>query len=192
MASFSIHLAIANKYLENYNVENKMDFIRGVIAPDLVENKAISHYGRYQSRDNAYTFFATKVELLDYLRKENDDSSYQKGVFLHLATDYIFFNDFFSKEFLEENSVEKFSSDIYYSYDLVNDYVDKKYDVNYYDFKEQVAAKINVKKVYIDEDMTKVNLLPKEKLDKFIEYMGNIDLDIYREKLLKFNCNVLP
>ncbi|MCI8362355.1 MAG: hypothetical protein HFJ41_04385 [Clostridia bacterium] len=35
-------------------------------------------------------------------------------------------------------------------------------------------------------------LLPVDKLDKFIEYVSNISLEKYKNKILQNNTNVLP
>lgn len=34
MPSFTIHLAVAKKYLETHKQENEQEFLKGVIAPD--------------------------------------------------------------------------------------------------------------------------------------------------------------
>ncbi|MBQ8425396.1 MAG: hypothetical protein IJX17_05190 [Clostridia bacterium] len=193
MASFSIHLAVANKYLENFEVEDKMAFFRGVIAPDLTNKKSISHFTENQSKDNAFTYFATKVNLVKYLNASYDESSFQEGYFLHLVTDYLFFNKYFEKDYLENYNTEKFLSDIYNSYDEVNSYVEKKYSVNYYDFYDEISNNINSKKKFINEDdKIKTNLLPEDKIDEFINYVSKIDLKNYRLKLLENGKNIFP
>jgi len=192
MASFSIHLAIGNRYLEKNNVEDKKSFMNGIIAPDLASDKSISHYAKNQNRENAFNFFANKVFLVDYINSEYNDSDYQRGVFLHLATDYLFFNKFFDEKFLKNSNTNDFSSDIYYSYDMVNDYVNEKYKVDYSDCYEVLQNLINFKKKFIYSDKEKNNILPFDKLDEFIEYVSDIDLDKYKEKLLNNNTNVYP
>ena len=44
MASFMIHLAAANEYLKNHDIDNKEDFILGVLAVDLAQDRIKSHY----------------------------------------------------------------------------------------------------------------------------------------------------
>lgn len=45
MASLNVHLAIGKLYLEkNKNISNEEEYYKGIIAPDLVEDKNKSHY----------------------------------------------------------------------------------------------------------------------------------------------------
>ena len=47
MPSYAIHLAVAEEYLKKSNCskENHEKFIKGVIYPDMVKDKSLSHYG---------------------------------------------------------------------------------------------------------------------------------------------------
>lgn len=102
MAGYVIHLAVAEEYKKNYpeDIENFDEFIEGIIYPDSVVDKSITHYGVKSS----------KVNLKSYLEQNNIDSSYNKGYFLHLVTDYLFYNKF----------LDYFSKDIYNDYDILN------------------------------------------------------------------------
>ena len=60
MASFNIHLAVGIRYLEKTkSIKNKREFFKGIIEPDLVKDKKISHY----------TGIFDKQDLLKYLSK---------------------------------------------------------------------------------------------------------------------------
>lgn len=111
MPGFVIHVAVAQEYLrKNRTNEDKDQFIKGTIAPDFVKPKSQSHYGK----SPAYT------NLNRFLENNNLDTSFQKGFFLHLITDYLFYNyylDEFSKEF------------IYDDYDILNKRLIEKYNV---------------------------------------------------------------
>ena len=52
MPGYVIHIAVANEYIRKNNLRNPEEFIRGVIAPDDVEDKSLTHYGKYSSRTN--------------------------------------------------------------------------------------------------------------------------------------------
>lgn len=96
MASFDIHLAIGKSYiLKNRNIINEEEFYKGIIAPDLVINKEKSHYSGKQNKEDLLDYLANKVQLFLYLKNNNINTDYDKGIFLHLITDYLFFNDFF-------------------------------------------------------------------------------------------------
>ena len=84
MASFVIHLAIAKEYLEKHKENNPIDFEEGNIAPDLATDKILAHYGPITAKPSLYR----------YLQENPVDNSYNRGYFLHLATDYLFYNNF--------------------------------------------------------------------------------------------------
>ena len=195
MASFHIHLAVGKRYYEKHNnIYNVEEFYRGIIAPDLVTDKKISHYsGEKRNKENIFEYLANKVLLNKFLEHEKIDTDYQKGVFVHLITDYLFFNDFFDVEYLKNISYEEFCIDLYDSYDKTNQYLIEKYQIDDSRFKEQMNQ--NIKK---DNEEKKTvnkhgrNILPFEKLDEFIEKVSSIDIEQYEEKIRKNNKNVLP
>lgn len=98
MAGYIIHLAVGEEYLKNYpnEIKDYNLFRQGIIAPDGVKDKTITHYGPSSS----------KVNLKNYLEHNNIITDYDKGYFLHLVTDYLFYNKFLkvlSKEILHED-----------------------------------------------------------------------------------------
>ena len=104
MAGYVIHLAVAEEYLRNHkdNKEDYNEFIEGVIYPDSVKDKSETHYGEISNDANLYEF----------LQDKNIDNSFNRGYFLHLLTDYLFYNHYLSWN----------SKDIYNNYDMYNDY----------------------------------------------------------------------
>lgn len=146
MAGFSIHLAIAKIYLENNKVQAPNEFLKGVIDPDLVKNKTISHYSDFTDQDNLQAYLKHKVNLKRYLEGNTLYSDYQKGFFLHLITDYEMYNNFFDKEYIENISFEDFSNNIYYSYDFTNNWVNKKYPVEFLELQKKLNKEWKRKK----------------------------------------------
>lgn len=153
MAGYVIHIAVAQEYLKKHkNNENYDEFIKGSISPDLIEIKSKTHYGK----SPAYT------NLKNFLSKNTIDTSYKKGFFLHLITDYLFYNyylDYFSKQY------------IYDDYDILNKDIINKYNVvlpdvikNKIFFKEGILKIINFELVcrLIDE-VSSMNLEEVEK-----------------------------
>ena len=57
-----IHLAVAEEYLRKHKEknENYNDFIEGVIFPDSVKDKSLTHYGERSSKTNLYKFLQDK------------------------------------------------------------------------------------------------------------------------------------
>jgi len=187
MAGFSIHLAIAKIYLENNKVQAPNEFLKGVIDPDLVKNKTISHYSDFTDQDNLQAYLKHKVNLKRYLEGNTLYSDYQKGFFLHLITDYEMYNNFFDKEYIENISFEDFSNNIYYSYDFTNNWVNKKYPVEFLELQKKIEQRVKKKKERLKLDKKKKcqNVLPLKKLDQWIQTIGNINLEKYKEKILE-------
>lgn len=113
MPGFVIHLATANEYIRKHpnETKNESDFINGSIAPDLTtkEGKKITHYGPSSA----------EVGLRDYFAKNDIETDYDKGYFLHLVTDYLFYNKL----------LECTSKEIYNDYDILNEFLIQKYEV---------------------------------------------------------------
>lgn len=193
MASFNIHFAIAKRYTEKNNISNIDEFYNGTIDPDLVKDKNISHYTGLIDRSQLLPYLENKVVLNDFLSKNNIDTDYNKGIFLHLITDYIFFNDFFDIEYLKNLTYNEFIKDLYYSYTTIYEHLQDKYLLDLSSYQEKIDLNIieNIKEKNIKESNGN-NILDLNKLDLFIERVSNIDLDKYRTKLLENKINVLP
>jgi hypothetical protein len=195
LASFSIHLAIAKRYSEKNDIKNLNLFYKGTVDPDLVEDKKQSHYTGTREKENILIYWQQKVNLQQFLLKKDIESDYQKGIFLHLITDYLFFNDFFDKNYIKKTSYNSFIQDLYYSYDKSNKYLSEKYKLDIREFEEQLNNNIKrdkfEKQIYINENNL-TNLFEQEVLDNFIERVSNINLENYREKILSHGGNVLP
>ena len=102
MPGFTIHLAIGEQYIKKHKeeIKNKKEFIKGIIAPDLNEkmtdiekNKSKSHYGKWEEYSAT-----TNIEQFLKDKNVNVNEDYWKGYFLHLLTDYYFYNIDFLKE----------------------------------------------------------------------------------------------
>ena len=111
MPGYVIHIAIANEYIKKHKIiEKNEEFINGVIAPDLTDDKSKTHYGK----SPAYT------GLKSFLENNEINNIFNKGCFLHLITDYLFYNyylDFYDKK------------QMYHDYDVLNESLIKKYKV---------------------------------------------------------------
>lgn len=194
MASFGIHLAIGKRYIEKTKIiKNEKEFYKGIIDPDLASNKKLSHYTGTQNKNDLFSYLLKKVQLYEYLKYENISSDYQKGIFLHLITDYLFFNHFFNYTYLSKVSYSEFCKDLYYSYDEINDDLEKKYKINYTEYFNQIKSNIekNKKEKNISNEV-RTNILPLDKLDDFIEYVSSINLEEYKNKIIENHENVLP
>ncbi|MCI8308696.1 MAG: hypothetical protein HFJ45_00430 [Clostridia bacterium] len=195
MASFNIHLAVAIEYMKKNHIENKDELFYGAIVPDLEEDKSKSHYTGYHNSDNLTRYLAEKVDLNLYLKQEEINTDYEKGKFLHLITDYLFFNNFFEENYIKNITYKKFVNDLYYSYVISNSYLEEKYNIK--DLPKDLLEKMNkdIKNTLnskSNSNKIQKNILPLEKLNEFIEKVSNIDLELYKSKILKAKKNVLP
>lgn len=156
MAGYVIHLAVAESYIKKHegDIKDYNRFIEGVIFPDSVSDKSITHYGDKSS----------KTDLKAFLEDNKIDNDYNKGYFLHLVTDYIFYNKL----------LKYFSKDIYNDYDILNEKLQKKFNV---------TLPENIKdRVFYKEGKTKV--LKLENIIKFIEDVSDYKLDEIKERIL--------
>ena len=160
MAGYVIHLAIAEEYLKKHKdvKEDYEEFIKGVIYPDSVTDKSLTHYGIKSS----------KVILKDFLQDNEINNSYMRGYFLHLITDYLFYNKY----------LEKFSKDIYNDYDILNKRLIEKYNV---------VLPVNIQNnVFYKEGETKI--LTMELAIKIIDEISDLNLNAV-EKEIRENPN---
>ena len=157
MPGYVIHLAIAEMYLKKHNdkKEDYNEFIEGVIYPDSTKIKSETHYGDKSSESNLYEF----------LKEHELKNSFEKGYFLHLLTDYLFYNRY----------IDTISEKIYNDYDVLNDLLIEKYKVVLTEkVKNQVFSKNG--ELYI---------LSMEILDRLIDDISNMDLDKVSEEVKK-------
>ena len=201
MSSINIHLAVAKKYAEiHQNINNLKEFYIGAIAPDIADDAYISHYSDNIncSKNNILEFFNRKVMLNKYLEDNKITTDYDKGYFLHLVTDYLFFNYFFAKNYLNNTTYQEFYLNLYYSYDFIENYLKQKYNISYQSLPREISQKVidiikkDKNEKNYNENITGNNILPFDRLDKFIEYVAKINLDEYKDKIIINKKNTLP
>ena len=110
MPSYVIHLATAQEYLRKHNREFSQEFMNGSIEPDFTTDKSKTHYGK----SPAYT------NLKKYLESNKIDTDFKQGYFLHLVTDYLFYN-----YYLDELK----KPEIFDDYDIISKPIIEKYNV---------------------------------------------------------------
>ncbi len=149
MPGYVIHLAVAEEYLKNHkNKKEEYDeFIEGVIFPDSVKDKSETHYGAKSSVSNLY----------DFLNENAIDNSFKRGYFLHLLTDYLFYNRY----------VDRMSKDMYNDYDILNGMLIEKYNVV---LPEKVKDSVFFKE-------GNLVILSMDLITKMIEDISQMDLD---------------
>ena len=165
MPGITIHLAIAKEYIKKHSneIKNEKDFLYGIIEPDLkdglkVEDKSKTHYGKWGN-------YQTQINLKEFLNDNSVDIEldYYKGYFIHLLTDYYFYNIDF------KNEVDEIRNN--------NDYFYNDYDATNKTLIEKYNLKIpqNLQK-YMEFKDKKTKYLKENKLIEFIEKISNIDI----------------
>ena len=157
MAGYVIHLAVAKEFARKYpnEINNYNDYIDGVIYPDNVLDKSITHYGQKSS----------KVNLKEFISKNNLETDFNKGYFIHLLTDYIFYNHFLCF----------FSKNLYIDYDILNAYLVEKFDIDIPDsIKSQIFYKDGL-----------LHILSLDTIIYFIDKVSNYDINVVKKEILE-------
>ena len=158
MPGYVIHVAIAQEYMRKHKnkKENYHEFVEGVIMPDLIRPKSESHYGITP----AYT------NLKKFLDNNSLDNSLNRGKFLHLIADYLFYNFY----------LEKFSKEyIYDDYDILNKSLIEKYNVK--------LPEIVKDSVFFKEGEAKI--LSLDLAHRVIDEISELDIDNVKDEVLK-------
>lgn len=164
MASYVIHLAVGEEYLRNYpnEINNHDEFAEGIIYPDSVSDKSLTHCGPKSSQVNLKKFF-----------EERDiDTDFNKGYFVHLVTDYLFYNKFlkaFSKKL------------IYTDYDIINKELQEEFNV-------KIPSNVKECVFYKNGETT---ILDLEETKEFIRQTAKYNLNDIKKAVLNNDENWL-
>jgi len=180
MASIAMHMAIALEYRKNNKIVDFLEFMRGVKFPDLDgnqkrSNKSKTHYetSRRDETSSVKDLFVNKINLYEFLIKNKLFSDYEKGYFLHLVTDYFFFNLFIIKDCKTHEEYEKYFNIIYSDYDKINKDLEITYGIDNSD-----TPWFNS---YLDGEP---ETFSREDLHKFIKFCSKINLETLSHKIL--------
>lgn len=146
MPGYVIHLAVSKVYSNKNKIGDVESFERGIIAPDLAKDKAKSHYGPNSSAP----------DLDRYLKERGITNEFDEAYFLHLMTDYLFYNRF----------LKEWNEHIYDDYDKLNGRIMKEYHI------VLPQELLNVVKTKEGE----LELLDEEQINRFIDAVGKIDI----------------
>ncbi len=163
MPGFVIHTAIANEYLKKHNdIDNELEFIKGNIDPDLTDDKTKTHYGKSPTFSN----------LKEFLKHNKINNSFNKGLFLHLITDYLFYNHYL-REIPRVGSKEILHND----YDIINKPIMEKYNIELLE---------NIKKyAFYKEGIPQI--LTLDLIYRVIEEISNLDIEQVKIEVLEDN-----
>ncbi|MCM1052525.1 MAG: hypothetical protein NC483_00920 [Ruminococcus sp.] len=185
MACATIHLAIAKKYLENHKELDYDKFIAGTLYPDSVVDNDKSHYTDKNRGEDNVSHVRGKVNLWAFLNEHKNLDDFEFGWFLHLITDYLFFEECFTTKYLLEHSYEEFCKDLYFAYNCLNLYLSEKYTITDEDYKSYPSEKYNgipYQDCIFTTDM----------IDDFINRVSSIDIPKYINKIKLCKRNIKP
>ena len=173
MPSFVMHIAIAKEYVKKHKdeIKNLEEFIEGSIAPDLTQNKNITHYGEWGN-------YKTNIILKDFLEDVNSDinNDYYKGYLLHLLSDDFTYNHALKKEF-DFVKNDKAHNIIYDEFYYINKIIIPKYEL--VDFPKEIEKFTQIKD-------GKCKYLNIDKIIDMIEKMSSINLEEQIEYIRKY------
>ena len=137
-----MYLAIAKKYLENHNEEDFEEFNKGITSEMLEQSHS--------------------PNLNQFYNQKGLNSSYNRGQFLHLLTDYLFYN-----RFLNKISITTISD-----FDKANKKIIERYGL-------EIPGDLIDKIVLEDGELEEIDF---ESICKFIETVSQLDLEKYAEQ----------
>lgn len=185
MACATIHLAIAKKYLERHNDLDYKKVIAGTLYPDAAEDNDKSHYTDANRGNDNVSHVRGKVNLYNFLNEHETLDDFELGWFIHLVTDYLFFEECFTTEYLQENSYEDFCKDLYFAYSCLNTYLSDKYAITEEDYKSYPSE------FYPGTEYQEC-ILPAKMIESFINRVSIIDIEKYIEKIKENKKNIKP
>ena len=185
MACPNIHLAIAKIYLKSHPSLDEKEFIDGTLYPDATDDNDKSHYTDLNRGNDNVSHVRGKVNLYNFLSEHSTLNDFELAWFLHLVTDYLFFEECFSTEYLLSKSYDDFCKDLYFAYYCINGYIEEKYNVSQDDFKSYPNE-------YYPSIPYEDCILTKKMIDAFINRVSIIDLDRYIPKIKEAKYNIKP
>ncbi len=156
MANYAIHIAIAKEYMKNHKGYNEEEFIKGTIAPDLVQDKTTTHFSNMSSKAN----------LEEFLKKYSIKDSYYAGWFLHLIVDKKFYIEYLNDW---DNREDASQVKLYCDYDIITKEIVKKYNIK---FPKEIER-------YNIEKEGKTNYIKEDTIFEFINKIGKINIEEY-------------
>ena len=185
MPSYNIHLAIAKRYVEKNPgaIKSEQDFYDGSIAPDLDPDKKASHFSLPRTEGDLPSHINSKVGLTSVWQLPIG-TDFEKGIFLHLLSDYVFYNHYFDKVMLKNYPPEEFTTNMYASYNFTNPWIENKYKVSYTQLSNGALLQRYILKLQNARPTIaqgKNLLADLSKLSGFIEFMSGFNLQKVRE-----------
>lgn len=187
MASLILHQIIGELYCKKNNIKDTKQLLSGNIAPDtLAGNKDLNHY----TGDRYYTLYIDairgRVNLSNFCKNRTINTDYDKGYFLHLVTDYIFYerliiSNISFADFIVSNHIES-GQKMYKEYGRIAHFICKKYP------KIDISQLPKFATTLLNEPLS---LFTKDQISKFLEICSSLNLEDIYSDILKNNYKCL-
>ncbi len=166
MPSFVIHLAIGKEYIKKNKIENEKEFLRGSIAPDFKNDWKSINKEKKESHFTSLINGKQVVEIDKFKNSQKVDiyNDFWKGYFLHILSDYFFYQKYFKKE--NERAIKENGS-LYEDYNCINRYLIDFYNIELIEGTNKFTNFMNSEPKYLKLD----------KIKEFIDDMSNIKVD---------------
>ena len=180
MASFNMHLAVAKRYLEKNPASgiNARDFYDGSVLPDLTDDKDKTHFGTRNEKTDLIKRVAEKINLHKFLESTPIDNDVNLGKYLHLITDWEYYNNFIPKIYLQNSTLTELVGDIRFTSNKHDDYLAQKYNLSpaLTSLEHEIAQSIKNFGIGLPHGK---EIFTNQQTDAFIERISSIDLNSY-------------
>ena len=163
-------------------------FLNGNLIPDLVKDKKPTHFSA-RCRNRTYTeSIKNKVDLQAFCEHMDIGSSFNKGLFLHLITDQLFFYKYLLnnpkyREIEYENQLY-IQEILYRDYHRNNLYLMKKYPHTILSLLPDFAKTTR-------DDVDNMEILSHEAIDEIIDMCASIDLEQAYENIVQLTKDII-
>ena len=181
MPGLTIHYIIALKSAEKNNIKDIQEYVNGSFYPDFYQ-KPQSHYTDKTKIQSHFDDLVYKVNLFPYPAEHDITTDFDKGYFLHLLTDYLFYHELCIKKYnIDKNFLNcmgalgkeytKINKALFELYNYGNEYIDDEYQKFF---------------LVTDQDP---EFFTKQELKKFVEHCANINIE---QEYINVKNGILP
>ena len=176
MPCTALHLAIVEEYVLKNKEAKKDVFVEGAILPDLAEDKNASHYCINKKIKSIKDMVDTKVDIVKCSKEFDFSDELKKAVYLHLLTDYLFYQYIYNPETEKENP-----KDVLVALDsdqgIITEYVFGRYSINSPDGAEDLLK--------IKQNTGKLRFLSEKEIERFIKVVSNFNLNDVKQNIVQ-------
>ena len=176
MACLALHIAIAKQYLKNNPQESSQDFLMGAYLPDETEDSIKSHFGNDGPFATVKEMYNAKIDIQKCSNSLDITQSLNRAMFLHLVTDFVFYNFIYSEK-LEQIKTTQVKSLLYEDYNIITNYIIDKYQIT---IPKPISHLVTSKEGELS-DM----FFDYKDIDNFIMFMSKLDLFECKKQIIK-------